>query len=70
MWLAACVHVLAGEQIRQRLVSPHVLGERHQQFLVATSASNDMRDMGFNDGSQPGLVLGQQHRSSLPTYKV
>jgi hypothetical protein len=46
--LAARVHVLASRHLHQLLAGPHVVGERPQQFLVASAVGADVRDMGIN----------------------
>jgi hypothetical protein len=42
------IHSLATGHLHQLLASPQVVGERHQQFLVASAVGKDLRNMGIN----------------------
>jgi hypothetical protein len=46
--LAERVHGLATGHLHQPLAGPHVVGERPQQFLVASAVGKDVRDMDIN----------------------
>jgi hypothetical protein len=56
------VHLLASNHIHQLLESFGVIGERHQQFLVASAVDKNVLDMSIDGAYQPGLLFGHMRR--------